>query len=322
MKITFYSNVTTRETALAHIPEIEKLNPQFIKLGEREALLRSASDTDILLIDAMGVADKSLIDAMPNLKLIMSEGVGYQGIDTAYAASKGIAVCNNKGVNDTAVAEVALLLILGCLKSVITGNQCVYDGRQIEVKQASFGVVRELSQCTVGLIGFGDIAKKTAQYCNALGARVIYSNKTRYESLEKEYNVHYADMDSLLAQADFVSLHTAVTPQTTGMVNAEFLSKMKKSACLINTARGDLVDNEALLHALLNDEIAGAGLDVLSPEPVEKDNILLDSRIKDKLVLTPHIAGITSLTVTKIYRNIMENINNLMKGVPLKNRVN
>lgn len=322
MNITFYSNVTTEESVLKYIPQLSKHNVKFIKLSDRNLLVDTAGDTEILLVDAMGKADKELIDSLPQLKLIQSEGVGYQGVDIAYAAQKGIAVCNNKGVNDTAVAEDALLLMLACLKQMITGHQSVYDGRQIEVKKASFGVIRELSQCTIGLIGFGDIARATAKFCNALGARVIYTNRTRYEQLEEEYSVTYCTADELLAQADFVSLHVAVTDDTREMVDDAFLSKMKKDAFLINTSRGDLVNNESLLNALLNDEIAGAGLDVISPEPVERDNILLDERIKDKLILTPHIAGITNLTVQKIYKNIWENITNYVNGKPLRNRVN
>ena len=322
MNITFYSNVTTEESVLKYIPQLSKHNVKFIKLADRNLLVDTAGDTEILLVDAMGKADKELIDSLPQLKLIQSEGVGYQGVDIAYAAQKGIVVCNNKGVNDTAVAEDALLLMLACLKQMITGHQSVYDGRQIEVKKASFGVIRELSQCTIGLIGFGDIARATAKFCNALGARVIYTNRTRYEQLEEEYGVTYCTADELLEQADFVSLHVAVTDDTREMVDDAFLSKMKKDAFLINTSRGDLVNNESLLNALLNDEIAGAGLDVISPEPVERDNILLDERIKDKLILTPHIAGITNLTVQKIYKNIWENITNYVNGKPLRNRVN
>lgn len=322
MNITFYSNVTTEEALFKNIPDLKAHNVKVIKLQDREYLMKNATDTELLFLDAMGKVDRELIDRMPQLKLIHSEGVGYQGVDVEYATEKGIIVCNNKGVNDTAVAEDALLLILSCLKQIITGHQSVYDGRQIEVKKASFGVIRELSQCTVGLIGFGDIARATAKFCNALGARVIYTNRTRYQELEEEYDVAYCSMDELLKQSDFVSLHVAVTDDTREMVDSEFLSKMRDDAFLINTSRGDLVNNEALLNALLNNEIAGAGLDVISPEPVEKDNIVLDERVRDKLILTPHIAGITNLTVKKIYKNIWENITNYINGKPLRNRVN
>lgn len=322
MNITFFSNVTTLEKALNFIPQLKEHNVHFVRLDGKNELISRHSDTDILIVDAMGEVDSEIIDSMPSLRLIMSEGVGYQGFDIDYATKRNVPVCNNKGVNDTAVAEDALLLMLACLKQIITGHQSVYNGRQIDVKMASFGKVRELGECTVGLVGFGDIAKKTAIYCNALGARVIYTNRTRYKELESEYNVEYKELDDLLATADFVSLHTAVTSDTREMVNEQFLSKMKKDAFLINTSRGDLVNNEALLNALLNNEIAGAGLDVIYPEPVMADNILLDDRIKDKLILTPHIAGITSLTVQKIFKNIWYNIDASINDKPLKNKVN
>ncbi len=322
MNITFYSSVSTKEKVLGYIPEFKKHNTKFFKLSERDKLLAKASDTELLFIDAMGVFDKELINSMPNLKLIMSEGVGYQGVDATYAREKGIPVCNNKGVNDTGVSEVALFLMLGCLRSFSKGVEEIYSGRQIEFKKASFGTKKELSQCTVGLIGFGDIAKKTAEFCTSLGAKVVYTNRTRYKELEQKYNVAYLTLDELLKQSDIVSLHLAVTPQTTNLADNEFFAKMKNSAFLINTARGDLVDNEALKNALLSGEIAGAGLDVFTPEPLEKDNILLDDRLKDKLILTPHIAGITSLTVEKIYKNIYENMQNIACQKELKNRVN
>ncbi len=321
MNIVFYSNVTVKEEVLACIPELKEHNVSVIKLADKKLLL-SKTDTQLLFVDAMGVVDREIIDAMPDLMLVMSEGVGYQGFDMQYLTEKGIPVCNNKGVNDTAVAEGTVLLILACLKSMITGHQSVYDGRQIEVKKQAFGKIRELGECTVGLIGFGDIARRTAKYLNAFGAKVLYTNRTRYSELEEKYGVKYVDMDTLLSQSDFVSLHLAVTEQTRNIADADFFSKMNENAFLINTARGDLVDNEALLSALLNGDIAGAGLDVISPEPITADNILLDERVRDKLILTPHISGITRLTVKKIYMNIWENITRLINGEQLRNKVN
>lgn len=322
MNITFFSNMSNESTAFRHLPELKKHNIRFFRLSQKEELIARAGDTDILVADAMGTVDKEIINALPKLKLIQSEGVGYQGFDVQYATEKGIPVCNNKGINDTAVAEGALLLMLSCLKSIITGHSSVYEGRQIEVKKASFGVVRELGECTIGLVGFGDIARATARLCNVFGARVIYTNRTRYKELESEYNVTFCDMDTLLNESDFVSLHLAVTDETTKIADSSFFDKMKKSAYLINTSRGELVDNEALLSALLDDKIAGAGLDVISPEPVTADNIILDERIKNKLVLTPHIAGITSLTINKLFRFIGENINGIEENKSLRNRVN
>lgn len=313
--LTFISNVTTPQKAFKNVPEFEEFNCRFYPMDEKaETLISEASDTDFIMLDAMASLSDEVISAMPNLKLIQSEGVGYQGVDMNSAKRNGVVVCNNKGINDTAVAEGAVFLMLGCLKDIINGNQSVYDGRQMEVKMRSFGVVRELGECTVGLVGFGDIARATVRLLNAFGARVVYYNRTRYADLEQEYNVEYVSLDELLKISDFVSLHLAVCDDTRNIVNSEFLSKMKSDAFLINTARGDLVDNDALLDALLNKRIAGAGLDVIYPEPVMADNILLDDRIKDKLVLTPHISGITSLTVKKLYRNGYENIVKVING--------
>lgn len=308
-KITFISSVTTPERAYENIPELKDFDVKFFQMHESsKRILAEAPDTEFIIADAMGRVDGELISSLKSLKLIQSEGVGYQGIDLECARRCGVTVCNNKGINDTAVAECTVFLILACLKNYENGVKALYDGKQIEAKKAAFGVTRELSECTFGLVGFGDIAKCTARLLNAFGARVIYTNRTRKAELEKEYNVEYADLDTLIESSDFVSLHLASCEETRNTVNASFLSKMKKSAYLINTARGDLVDNEALYNALKNGEIAGAGLDVISPEPVQADNILLSPDIKDRLALTPHIAGITSLTVKKLYRQCFENI--------------
>ena len=308
-KITFISSVTTPERAYENIPELKDFDVKFFQMHESsKRILAEAPDTEFIIADAMGRVDGELIGSLKSLKLIQSEGVGYQGIDLERARACGVTVCNNKGINDTAVAECCVFLILACLKNYENGVRALYDGKQIEAKKAAFGVTRELSECTVGLVGFGDIARCTARLLNVFGARVIYTNRTRKAELEREYNVEYVDLDTLIKSSDFVSLHLASCEETRNTVNASFLSKMKKSAYLINTARGDLVDNEALYNALKNGEIAGAGLDVISPEPVLEDNILLSPEIKDKLALTPHIAGITSLTVKKLYRQCFENI--------------
>lgn len=323
INLTFISNVTNEKRAFDSVPEFKSFNTKFFRMDESaDKIIADASNTDILVIDAMANIGEEIINGMPNLKLIHSEGVGYQGLDVECATKKGITVCNNKGINDTAVAEGTVLLILACLKNLTSGQKSVYAGNQMKVKIASFGVVKELSECTVGLIGFGDIARATAKMLNAFGCKIVYYNRTRYKELENEYGVEYLALDDLLQTSDFVSLHLKACEDTRNFVNTEFLTKMKSDAYLINTARGDLVDNEALLNALLNNRIAGAGLDVIYPEPVMADNILLDERIADKLVLTPHISGITSLTVKKLYKNIYQSITRFLNNEKPNNIVN
>lgn len=322
-KITFISSVTTPERAYENIPELEDFDVKFFSMHEdSEKIINEAPDTQFIIVDAMGRVDAALISSLPNLRMIQSEGVGYQGVDVECAKRNNVVVCNNKGINDTAVAEGTLFLILACLKNYTRGVDAMYCGSQIEAKKKAFGNVRELSECTVGLVGFGDIARQTAKLLNTLGTRVIYTNRTRYKALEGKYNVEYAELETLLSQSDFVSLHLASCNETRGFVDSKFLSGMKKDAYLINTARGDLVDNEALYEAIKNGTIAGAGLDVIFPEPVTRDNILLRDDIRDRLVLTPHIAGITHLTVKKLYRQCYDNIIRVLNGEEPKNKVN
>lgn len=323
MNIVFLSNVSDKQRVQREIPEIfsEGFSVRFYPLGASADEIGADGDADVLVVDAMGSVEKELIDVLPSLKLIQSEGVGYQGIDLEAAANRCVAVCNNPGINDTAVAEQAIMLMLSCLKNARNLDQEVRIGRQIETKKEYFGKLKELSECTVGLIGFGKIARKTAQFLKPFGARVLYSNRTRYEELESEYSVSYADMDTLLGESDIVSLHLPANSHTAGIADASFFDKMKSGACFINTARGELVDNNALVEALLNGRLSMAGLDVIAPEPVMPDNPLLDKRIEDKILFSPHIGGLSSATVSKLYQGILKNIIRIQNSEEPINRV-
>lgn len=323
MNIVFLSNVSDKQRVQREIPEIfsDGFSVRFYPLGASADEIGADGDSDVLVVDAMGSVEKELIDVLPSLKLIQSEGVGYQGIDLEAAANRGVAVCNNPGINDTAVAEQAIMLMLSCLKNARNLDQAVRIGRQIETKKEYFGKLKELSECTVGLIGFGKIARKTAQFLKPFGARVLYSNRTRYEELESEYSVSYADMDTLLDESDIVSLHLPANSRTAGIADASFFKKMKCGACFINTARGELVDNNALVEALLNGRLSMAGLDVIAHEPVMPDNPLLDKRIEDKILFSPHIGGLSSATVSKLYQGVLKNIIRIQNSEEPINRV-
>lgn len=323
MNIVFLSNVSDKQRVQREIPEIfsDGFSVRFYPLGASADEIGADGDADVLVVDAMGSVEKELIDVLPSLKLIQSEGVGYQEVDLEAAANRCVAVCNNPGINDTAVAEQAIMLMLSCLKNARNLDQAVRIGRQIETKKEYFGKLKELSECTVGLIGFGKIARKTAQFLKPFGARVLYSNRTRYEELEREYSVSYADMDTLLSDSDIVSLHLPANSRTAGIADASFFNKMKNGACFINTARGELVDNNALVEALLNGRLSMAGLDVIAPEPVMPDNPLLDKRIEDKILFSPHIGGLSSATVSKLYQGVLKNIIRIQNSEEPINRV-
>lgn len=323
MNIVFLSNVSDEKLVRREIPKIfDRGNSvRFYPLNTTNGVIASDGDADVLVADAMATVTKELISSLPSLKLIQSEGVGYQGVDLKVAAERGVSVCNNPGINDTAVAEQTIMLMLSCLKNARNLDSAVRNGRQIETKKEYFGKLKELSECTVGLIGFGKIARKTVEFLKPFGARVLYSNRTRYEELESEYSVSFADLDELLMESDIVSLHLPANNQTAKTANADFFSKMKNGAVFINTARGELVDNGALVDALLNGKVSMAGLDVIAPEPVMADNPLLDKRIEDKILFSPHIGGLSSATVSKLYKGVLKNISRIQNSEEPVNKV-
>lgn len=269
---------------------------------------KEAFDADFLAADAIAKVPAELIYKMKNLKVIHSEGVGYNGIDCQAAAEHGVYVCNNRGINANAVAEQTVLLILGLFRQVIDGQKAVLEGRQIKKKeQMMIDGIMEIGDCSIGLIGFGDIGKAVARFLAPWGCKIFYhATKRKREEVEQEYHVTWMELPEMLKTCNIISLHVPVTTETAGMVDEKFLSSMRKDACLINTARGEIVDNEALIKALTEGWIAGAGLDTVAPEPVEADHPLLHlpEEVQKKILFSPHIGGVTTGTFVRAHRNI------------------
>lgn len=281
-------------------------------------VLAKAADAEYIIADAVAKVPAELLQGMPHLKMLHSEGVAYNSFDWEEAARLGIYVCNCKGANAAAVAEQAIFLMLACLRNAHEGDRAVREGKQINVKERMMvDGFAELGDCTVGLVGFGAIAKETAKRLAAFDCRVVYYARRRCsEDEESLYHVTYAPLDELLAESDIVSLHVPVTAETTGMADERFFDKMKNTAWLINTARGEIVNNEALREAILGGKIAGAGIDTLAPEPVQTDNPLvnLPAPYCDRVFFSPHIAGVTSTMFKKAHRNIWANIERAAAG--------
>ena len=284
-----------------------------------------AGDVDFIVADAISPVSATLMDAFPSLKLIHSEGVAYNAIDVAAAAERGIAVCNNAGVNAGAVAEQAVLLMLACLRHAVEGDAAVRSGRQIQMKERLMVEgLRELGDCKVGLIGLGAIGSQTALRLSAFGCEVAYWNRNRRSSeREAELAVSYMPLDELASSCDIVSIHVPVAPETENLVDEAFLASMKPDSILINTARGEIVDQFALARALEGGTIGAAGLDTLSPEPVQLDHPLLalSEEASRRLVLSPHIGGITLGMFRRAWITIWENIARVADGEEPINRV-
>lgn len=319
MKILIIANEDRYRKYMPDLDIVKNIEMVFCPFGSSdEKLLETGYDADAIAIDPMATLSGNVIRNMPNLKIIQSEGVGFNGIDLEAAKERGIYVCNCKGANASAVAEQALLLMLGVLRNIIVGDITEREGKQMEMKEKMMVEgITELGDCKVGLIGFGDIAKATAKRLKPFECKIYYNTITKKpENVEKEYEVSYMDLDEMARTCDIISIHCPVTPQTTGMINSEFLNKMKPTSYIINTARGEIVDNEALYNAIVSGQIKGAGLDTVYPEPTTKDNILLNlpNEHAYKIVFSPHIGGITTSYFFRAHKKNWTNIDTALKG--------
>ena len=305
------------------MPFIQQQELVFLDKDSTEAeILAAGADAEVLFVDAITVVSAALMEHMPCLRLIHSEGVAFDRIDLSAARERGIYVCNNKGCNAGAVAEQTVLLILMLLRHALEGDEAVRAGRQMEMKERCMVEgITELSACKVGLVGFGDIARAAAERLVPFGCELYYYTKhRRLPEEEKKYHVTYLPLEELAEKSDIVSLHCAVTEETRNLVDAALLRRMKPTAYLINTARGDLVDNQALLEG----RIAGAGLDTLSPEPVPAGHPLtaLPPEVQRKVVLAPHLGGITEASFRRAHAHMWRNVEHLAAGERPDNIVN
>ena len=319
MKILIIGNEDRYKKYLPDLDIVKQVTMVFCQRdASDEELLRVAPDADAIAIDPMAKLSGNVIRQMPNLKIIQSEGVGFNGIDSEAAKEKGIFVCNCKGANAGAVAEQAVLLMLALLRNLIVCDRIEREGNPICIKeQMMVDGITELADCKIGLIGFGDIAKATAKRLAPFECELYYYSKTRKPvEIEKEYCVTHMELDEMARSCDIISIHCPVTPETTGMIDREFLAKMKPTAYIINTARGEMIDNQALYDALVSGKIKGAGLDTVAPEPTTLDNILLNlpAEYADRIIFSPHIGGITTSYFYRAHKRNWSNIDVALKG--------
>lgn len=290
-----------------------------------EEITGEALEADFIAADAIAPVTGGLIRRMPNLRVVHSEGVAYDKIDLAAAAERGVYVCNNRGVNAGAVAEQAIFLMLGLLRDGLAGDRAVRAGDQIGMKERMMlSGFRELGECQVGLVGLGAIGQATARRLLAFGCRVVYcSGHRRPEAEENALGVQWMSLSELCRTSDIVSLHVPVTDATRGMVDEGFLRAMRPDAYLINTARGDIVENEALCRALGEGWIAGAGLDTIAPEPVAADHPLLTlpADCPGRLLLSPHIGGVSGGVFRRAHINIWAAFQAVAEGREPQNTV-
>lgn len=248
-------------------------------------------DADALIIRS-GECRADVMDQCPKLKVVAHNGIGYDNMDVAHATELGIACAIAKGSNAQAVAEHTLAMILAFAKDLKNADEGFHNGNWA-VRDA--GRSFELGGKKVGIIGVGGIGRILARLCEALGMQTLgfqtgdYPTEQKKEEVESAGCIYYDDMERLLADSDFVSVHVPLNPSTRGLIGKEELACMKKTAYLINNSRGGIVDEQALADALNADLIAGAAADVFTTEPVTEDQPLLAAK---NFIGTPHSAAL------------------------------
>ena len=254
------------------------------------------------------------IAGAPRLRLIQKIGVGVNTIDLEAARRREVAVCNMPGTNSQAVAEMTLLLMLGALRRVAHLDSATRAGRGWTLPAALQDSYGELHGRTVGLVGYGAVPRCLAPMLVAIGARVLFCSRSPKRNAVGEPR----SLPALLAESDIVSLHLPLTPETDGVIDAAAIASMKPGATLVNTARGGLVDETALVTALRSGRLRAAGLDVFQTEPPDVGSPLL---ALDNVVVSPHVAWLTRETWERSLIVAVENCRRLAEGEDLLHRV-
>lgn len=283
----------------------------------KEELLRAVQDVEGLLVAGARITSEVLEHA-PKLRALSNASVGHDNLDLDALTSRGIPVTSTAGSLEETTADLAFALLLAVARRVVEGDRYVREGRwdrwQFDLLHGS-----DVYGKTLGLYGFGHIGQAMARRGRGFSMRILYHARHRVlESVEKELGTEYVDRDRLLGESDYLSLHVPLTPETHHLIGAQELQRMKRSAFLINTARGKVVDEEALAQAVSDKTIAGAGLDVFENEPHVHPEFLTMPNV----VLMPHVGSATGETRLRMAMLAAQNLLDLLEGRQPKNLLN
>lgn len=269
-------------------------------------------DADIVIANKAPLNEATLKDA-PNVKLICLFATGFDNVDIAYCKSRGIKVANVVNYCTPAVAQHTLLLALMLTEKIAFYDQYVKSGTySAQDRFSNFDrAFNDLEGKTWGIVGMGNIGRRVAGLAQAFGCKVIFYSASGNSTCTEYERV---DFDTLLRESDILSLHCPLSDRTRGLIDKTALEKMKETAILINVARGPVVDTQALYDALVRDQIAAAGLDVLEKEPMTKDNPLAKIQDSTKLVITPHMSWASVESRTRLVEEVYKNIEAFLNG--------
>jgi phosphoglycerate dehydrogenase-like enzyme len=293
-------------------PETDWLDIRYCAEDDDDTFYRELPDAEVIwhVLRPISGAD---LEKAPKLRLVHKMGAGVNTIDVDTATRLSVAVANMPGANAPSVAEGTVLLMLAALRRLPELDRATREGRGWPSDPSLGETVRDIGGCTVGVIGYGNIAKSVETIVAAMGARVLHT------STRDDGHPGWRPLPELLAESDIVSLHLPLTDETAGMLNGAALARMKPDAVLVNTSRGAVIDEAALVDALRTGGLAAAGLDVFAVEPIAPDNPLLTL---DNVVLTPHVTWYTVDTMRRYLAEAVDNCRRIRDGLELANVVN
>jgi len=307
------AHFTPGERVLEYIaPQSDWIDVRFCAEDDDDTFYRELPEAEVIW-HVLRPLSGSDVERAGRCKLIHKLGAGVNTIDVDTATRNGIAVANMPGANAPSVAEGAVLLMLAALRRLPELDRRTREGRGWPSDPTLGETVRDIGSCTVGLVGYGNVAKRVETIVTAMGADVLHT------STRDDGQPGWRPVRELLAESDIVSLHLPLTDQTEGLIGVDALTAMKPDAVLVNTSRGPIVDEQALVDALACNRIAAAGLDVFTDEPVCADNPLL---ALPNVVATPHVAWYTADTMRRYLAEAVDNCARLRDGRDLVNLVN
>jgi glyoxylate reductase len=294
-----------------------KTNPRDLPMSRSE-ILANITDMDGLICMITDAVDRIVIESAPRLKIIANFGVGFNHIDVAAASEKSILVTNTPDVLTDATAELTIALMLAVARRVVEGDRRTRGG-EFRFWAPFHFLGNQLSGKTLGIVGMGRIGQAVARIAGGFKMKLVYYSRNRLpQDQEMRYNVQFSDFETLIRTSDMITLHVPLTDQTFHMVGENEFRQMKRSAILVNTSRGPVVNEEALLVALKTGQIHAAGLDVYEREPeITRGLIGLDN-----VVLLPHVGSATTETRTKMAEMAAENLLAALNGKPPPNCLN
>jgi len=308
-----------------HVPN--ELKFVFESVQTEDEIISACKGADILFVPpAYPPITARVLEKIPSIRMIQSSGSGYDQIDVEAAARLSIPVANVPNQNTTTVAEFTIALLIALQRQVVLSDTEIKAGHYSRIREQFFeSGLKEVRDTQLGLVGFGAIGRQVAKIAGLLGATVSYYDIYRApEQLEMEFQAKYKIIDELLASSDVISLHLPLTAETKRFIGRKELCRMRAGAFLINTSRGEVVDQNALAEMLESGHIGGAAIDTLSPEPPPPEHSLLNlsEGARKKLLLTPHIAGIATGAFTRLLNSAIANMLRVEAGKAPENVVN